>query len=385
MSRGLSVLQLVTRRQLRGAEVFAARLSERLVKAGLEVHLAGLYPLGDPPLEADGVPCLDLWPRRARGVDPRLVIRLAREIHRLDPNVLQANGSDTLKYAVLARLVCGRRPRLVYRNISVLSHWLPTPLHRAWVLHLLRSVDRVVAVSERSRRDLVEHLGLDPGAVTVIPRAVETRTVETEGGLDRGEARRRLEEITGTCGEGPLILHVGSFTAEKNHPGLLRVFREIHARYPEARLICLGDGPLRPQVKAWAEQLGVADRVSLPGSRPDAPELLAGADLLVLFSFVEGLPGVVLEAGARGVPVVASDVGGTGEVIEGGVTGLLVAAGDEAACTRAILRLLEEPELARLLGARLRREVEERYALEAVTRRYLDLYRSLLQGSGVSP
>lgn len=377
---GSSVLQVVTRRQLRGAEVFAARLSERLVEAGLEVCLAGLYPPGEPPLEADGVALVDLHPRPTRGVDPRLVVRLAREIHRLNPDIVQANGSDTLKYSVLARLICGRRPRLVYRNISVLSHWLPTPAHRAWMLHLLRSVDRVVAVSEHSRRDLVENLGLDPRGVTVIPRAVEIRSRP-----DRAEARQRLAEIGGCDPDAPLLLHVGSFTPEKNHLGLLRALAVVHRGRPKAQLVCLGDGPLRPAVRDWAGELGLGSRVFLPGPRRDAAGLLAGADLLVLFSFVEGMPGVVLEAGAHGVPVVATDVGGTREVLEDGRTGLLVPAGDVEACASALLRLLDEPQLGRRLGARLRREVEERYALETVTHRYLDLYRSLLAGRGASP
>jgi len=375
----LRILQVVTRRQLRGAEVFAGQLCARLAAEGYEVTLAGLYPPGDPPLEVPGVPAVDLFPRVARGVSPRLVLRLAREIRRSKPDIVQANGSDTLKYSVLARWLSGRRPRLVYRNISLASRWLRTPLHRLWNRRLLQAVDRIVAVSERSREDLLATYGLPEDRITILPRAVETRLPEPEGSL-----REVLAEVSGCDPTSPVIVHMGSFTPEKNHRGMLEVLRSVHRRHPRAQLVCFGDGPLREEIRGEVREHGLATRVFLPGARPDAADLAAGADLLLLFSSVEGLPGVVLEAGARALPVVASDVGGVREVVTDGESGRLVSPGDIAGCAAAIGELLEGGERRRRLGETLRATVRARYDLEVITDRYRILYRSVLNGDGTS-
>lgn len=372
----LRILQVVTRRQLRGAEVFAGQLCTRLAAEGWDITLAGLYPPGDPLLEVPGVPAVDLFPRIARGISPRLVLRLAWEIRRLEPDLVQANGSDTLKYSVLARWLSGRRPQLVYRNISLASRWVRTPMHRWWNRCLLHSVDRVVAVSERSREDLRATYGLPSERITVIPRGVETEVAQPQR-----NAREALARRTGCDSNAPLIVHVGSFTREKNHRGMLEVLCSLHRRHPRAQLVCFGDGPLREEIRREVRRLGLEQRVLLPGARPDAADLAAGADLLLLFSFVEGLPGVVLEAGARAVPVVVSDVGGVREVVTDGESGRLVAPGDIAGCARAIGELLDNDALRRRLGETLRTNVRARYDLNVNAARFRELYTTLLTAS----
>ena len=376
-----SILQVVTRRQLRGAEVFAGQLSRRLATAGHSVRLVGLYPPGDPPLEVPGVATADLFPRVPSGLSLRLVRRLAGEIRRFEPDILQANGSDTLKYSVLARWVSGRRPddlpRVLYRNISLASRWLRTPLHRWWNRRLLHAVDHVVAVSERSREDLRATYGLPSERITVLPRAVETRFPDP--GTPPREA---LAKETGCDPTAPVIVHLGSFTPEKNHRGMLDALKLVHRARGDAQLVFFGDGPMRDEVRAEIERRSLGSRTFCPGTLPNAADLTAGADLLLLFSLVEGMPGVVLEAGARGVPVVVSDVGGVREVIADGETGRLVAADDRNACAAAILELLEDGALRRRLGEGLRAAVRARYDLEVITDRYRALYRSVLNGEG---
>ena len=372
----LRILQVVPRRQLRGAEVFAGQLCARLAAEGYEITLAGLYPPGAPPLEVPGVRAVDLFPRVARGVSPRLVLRIAREIRRSEPDIVQANGSDTLKYSVLARWLSGRRPLLVYRNISLASRWVRTPMHRLWNRRLLQAVDRVVAVSERSRQDMQATYALPGDRITVIPRGVETEVAQPQE-----TAREDLADRTGCDPDAPLIVHVGSFTREKNHRGMLEVLRSLHRRHPRAQLVCFGDGPLREEIRREVRRLGLDKRVALPGARPDAADLAAGADLLLLFSFVEGLPGVVLEAGARALPVVVSDVGGVREVVTDGESGRIVSPGDDAGCAAAIAELLEDDALRRRLGETLRATVRARYDLNVIAARFRELYTTLLTAS----
>jgi glycosyltransferase involved in cell wall biosynthesis len=378
--RPLRLLQLVTRRQLRGAEVFAAQLSQGLAALGCEVVLAGLYAPGEPPLAAAGVELLDLGGRPRRGLSPGLARRLRRLVAARRPDLVQANGSDTLKYAVLALRGARPRPPLVYRSISIQSLWLRGALHRRWNRWLLHRADCVAAVSRGAADDLVATHGLAPERVSVLPLGTPAGPAP-----DPAAARARLAAAAGLDPAGPLLVHVGSFTPEKDHALLLAAFREVRRRLPAARLVLLGDGPLRPEVErraaaaGWAagDTGGAAPAVRFLGARPDAAELAGGADLLVLSSRIEGTPGVVLEAAARGVPAVATAVGGLAEVVEHGRTGLLTAPGDAAELAGALLELLAAPERRRAMGRAARERVLERHDLGRVTRSFLELYRRL--------
>lgn len=368
----MKVLQLVARRQLRGAEVFAAQLGERLAAHGLDVVLAGLYPPREPAPAPRGVRQADLAPEPTSRLDWRPVRALAALLDRERFDLVQANGSDTLKYSVLARAWSGRTVPIVYRNISVMSHWLRGPLHRRFNRWLLSRIERVVAVSETSRQDVVERLGYPAACTATVPIGVELPAE-----IDRTAAWRRLSALVPLEPETPLLVHVGSFTPEKDHATLLEACRRLAASHPQVRTVLVGDGPLKERIAAEAALPPLAGRVHLVGARADASELMAAADLLVLSSRVEGIPGVLLEAAARGVPAVATHVGAVHEAIDDGRTGLLVPPGDPAALGAAVGRLLDDPDERRALGAAARERVRRDFDLERITDRFLDLYREL--------
>jgi glycosyltransferase involved in cell wall biosynthesis len=146
-----------------------------------------------------------------------------------------------------------------------------------------------------------------------------------------------------------------------------------------AQLLLVGDGPDRPRVERLARRLGIADRVHVTGFVPHerVPAVLASADLLVLPSFYEELGTVLVEAMQVGLPTVASRVGGIPEVVEDGVTGLLVAPRDPAALATAIDTVLSDPQLARRLGANALARAPE-YDLERVGAQVHGLYRELV-------
>src|SRR5213078_762420 len=135
-----------------------------------------------------------------------------------------------------------------------------------------------------------------------------------------------------------------------------------------------GGGAFRTELEREAEREGAAGRVLFTGYREDAPALIARFDVLALPSTIEGLPLVILEAMARGRPVVATPVGGTPELVVDGETGLLVPPRDPAALAAALQRVLEDRDLADRLGEAGRRRVSERFTLEGMTRRMLELY-----------
>lgn len=368
----MKIVQLVTRLQRRGAEVFACQLSDELVARGHDVLVMGLYA-GDDAFR----------PRAARGEDLRgrsrmlparaLVARLAARLAAERPDLVQANGSDTLAYATLARRRLGARWPLVYRNIGMPGAWAPGALRRLWVWWHLRQVDRVVSVSRASAGEVARHYRVPASRITVIPRGTECRDLPP-----RAASRARLRAEAGLPPDAPVIVHVGSFTPEKDHAALLEAFGRVHARRPDARLVAIGDGPLLPVVRNAVAGRGWDDRVRLLGPRPDADDLAGGADVMALTSRTEGLPGVVLEAGAREVPTVGYGVGGVPEAIEDGRTGYVVPKGDLDRFTERVLSLLDDPALARRMGAQAAARVRAGFDLRSVADAFEQVYRELV-------
>jgi glycosyltransferase involved in cell wall biosynthesis len=142
--------------------------------------------------------------------------------------------------------------------------------------------------------------------------------------------------------------------------------------------VIAGAGPLRAELEANADALGVRDRVLFLGSRADTIELMAAFDVFVLPSVVEGMSNALLEAMAVGRPVVVTDVGGNPEVVVDGETGLVVPPADPDQLAASIVKLLEAPELAAEMGAAGRRRVLEHYQIDVMTRRIEELYEELL-------
>jgi len=171
---------------------------------------------------------------------------------------------------------------------------------------------------------------------------------------------------------------VGRLDPVKNHEALLRSFAALSGRFPSLRLTIVGDGPLRSSLQATSSALGVAGLISFTGARNDTPELMRTFDLFVLPSVNEGISNTILEAMATGLPVVAARVGGNPELIADGVTGRLYDLTDPAALKRALLPYLTDPAECRTHGAAGRERVMQNFSLDAMVRRYLDLYDELL-------
>jgi glycosyltransferase involved in cell wall biosynthesis len=155
---------------------------------------------------------------------------------------------------------------------------------------------------------------------------------------------------------GPTIVTVGRLVKQKNPLLFVAAAAELRRRMPGARFVMIGDGPLRPAVEAAVAAAALTDCCTLAGEREDIEGALAGADLFWLTSDWEGLPNAVIEALASGLPVVATDVGGTAELVRRGIDGYIVPAGDRDALVARAAEILADPEL----HARMRRAARER-------------------------
>jgi glycosyltransferase involved in cell wall biosynthesis len=171
-----------------------------------------------------------------------------------------------------------------------------------------------------------------------------------------------------------IIGSVGRLNWAKDQVGLIRAFRFVRERRTDTALVLIGDGELRAELQQCAFDEGVAGSVYFLGDRSDVRELLQGFDLFVLSSLSEGYSMALLEASAVALPIVATDVGGNGEIVRDGSTGRLVPPSDSSALADAMLTLLREPRQAMTLGRAARAWVERHGSLETMAMRYARLY-----------
>jgi glycosyltransferase involved in cell wall biosynthesis len=232
----------------------------------------------------------------------------------------------------------------------------------------LRYMDRVVCVSA-AQADRVRACGVPPEQIRVIRNAVQL------SGPPMLAAKERLRALAG--GGGPVVLAAGRLSPEKGFHVLVEAAVALLGRCPTARVVVCGEGVERPRLERRLSELGIADRVWLPGFRDDLNQLIPWADLVVLPSLTEGLPNVALEAAAAGVPVVATAVGGTPEVMIDGETSYLVPPADPAALADRIGDLLDDPAKARMFGTAGRSRVEKHFSFEAQARAYELLFAEL--------
>ena len=165
----------------------------------------------------------------------------------------------------------------------------------------------------------------------------------------------------------------------KRHDALIDAFAILADRHPNARLALVGDGPLRDRIESRIRGLGLASRVRLQGQVLDARSLVGAFDVAVQTSIREGLPNALLEAAAAGRAIVATDAGGSSEVVHDGATGLLVPTHDHDRLVRAMLRVADDADLRERLGAAAREHVSTAFAMDRFIRSFGELYAELVE------
>lgn len=248
--------------------------------------------------------------------------------------------------------------------------WLMThPTRRARLLHALEPVDRVITVSVAQRRTY-ERVGVPAELMTTVPNGIR--------GRDRGPGRLAAREALGLTPDQPVVLTVGRLTVMKGQRYLVDAVPALAERFPDLAVVLVGRGHLEDSLRRQAHELGVSDQVLLAGHRSDARMLLDAADVFVLPSRHEGMPLAALEAMDAGLPVVATDVIGTSEVVAHGETGLLVPAQDPAALAAALTELLSDPERRRVYGRAGRRRYLEHFTSARMAAQTATVYEDAL-------
>jgi glycosyltransferase involved in cell wall biosynthesis len=198
----------------------------------------------------------------------------------------------------------------------------------------------------------------------------------------RQEDLDNLREELGLQRSDRVIGFVSKLWEGKGHETALQAMTQVAASVPEAKLLLVGEGPIEKKLRELTRKLGIERSVIFAGFRTKIAELTSLCEICILPSFFEGMGRVLLEAGACGKPVVASNVGGIPDVVKDRMTGFLVPPGDSSALFGEILRLLSDPDLAREMGEAAKQRINEKFDVRTMVREIVELYEEYLCRKG---
>lgn len=346
-----------------GSERHLLTLLPALRAAGVEPLFLGLDdPTGDPEpfyreLEAQGVPYRRL--RCKRDLEPLLPLRLARAARALQPDLLHTHLVHADVYGAAAATVL-RLPLVATKHND---DPFKLGLFRYAERLLARRAHTLIAITGALGRFYAERVGVPEGKVRVIHYG--------------------LDELPPAWGPNPavelpagsrVLLAIGRLVDQKGLETAVAALPAVLERQPAARLLVLGEGPLRGHLAGQAASLGVGDALLLPGRAGDVAAWLRAADVLVHPARWEGFGLVLLEAMLAELPVVATQVSAIPEIVADGETGFLVPPGDATALADAVSRVLADDTLAERLGRAGRRRAEDRFGVERMARETAAVY-----------
>ena len=379
----MKVLFLITDLAYGGAETQLVLVVARLKIRGWEVKVVSLMPPRAyvEELEDAGISVFSLGIRR-KLPDPRPLWRLVRFIRGWRPHIVHSHMVHANILARVARVFVPV-PVLISsaRNIDERGRKGSGRL-RTFLYRITDPLcDLTTQVSQAGLERYVRIGAVPKHKIRYIPNGVDIDRFKPN--LD-ARARLRRDLSFGSAGPDFVWLAVGRLDPQKDYPTMLRAFANVVGIHPQARLLIAGDGPLRPSMEKLARKLGLIGQISFLGIRRDVPELMNAADAYVMSSAWEGMPNVLLEASATGLPIVATNVGGNSEIVLDGKTGFLVPPKDPEALAQAMLRLMELPEEERRkMGQAGREHISANFNLGRVVGMWESLYRDLLRRKGV--
>ncbi len=365
---------MLTTLQTGGAERNIVQLVPHLRDLGVEVTVGTMTSAADSPLAAD------LAATRTRRVDFRggrladvwALERFVRFCRSERFDVIHAQDQYTIVSTALARPALGT-PTVMTRHVLV----EPADTRREAVRARCALVsarfgfDRVITVSDAVRVAL-ERSGVRPERLRTVHNGIAIEAFEAAGSR-RAEVRRSLG-----WGDDPIVLMVAVLRRGKGHDVLFSAVPTIRASVPNARFVLVGEGELGRELRSDAAPLGEA--VEFLGERWDVPDLMAAADLIVLPSWAEALPNVLLEAGAAGRAAVSTDAGGAAEIVRDGETGYIVPIGAPEPLATRIVELLEHPDRRAEMGEAARARVRAEFTFAAQARRTVEIYEQVREG-----
>lgn len=386
IERRIPVLQLIdgfaTEEHSGGAGLFGIQLARHLDRERYAPFVCGLWRYGTPSerrwrerLEAEGIGTTILVEQPTRLVPNllRAAALLERFIDRIQPQVINSHFERGDLLCLWSKLFTRSHPRIV-RTMHADQQWQKRP----WMGHVVNFValpwifDAEVAISQATQ----QVMDTRPAARLAGRKAVQLYNGVSRSQVDRLRAAKQAQPVKPS--RPPRITIVGRLEEQKGYGYFLQAAVQVLQRVPNAELWIVGTGSLADQLKAQAELLGIAGAVRFWGQRSDVEEILLQSDLMVSASIWEGFPTVILEAMAAGLPVVATDIPGTRELVRHDETGLLVPPRNPEALAAGILSMLDHPDAAQRMAQRAGQEIY-RYTMEHTAGGYDQIYQSILK------
>lgn len=366
--RKANILELTTTLGVGGTENVVSLLSRGLSREKYNVMVACLDKGGllADELKQDGI---EVHPLNAKGkLDLTIVPKLVRLLKTREIDILHTY----LFHANFIGRICGKLAGVPVRISSERIMGME-PKYRLVLNRLTAGLcDAFTANSEAVKRFMVESTGLKPEKIVVIHNGIDTR--EYNISISKEDERKELG-----LGESPVVGMVSRLDRQKGHQYFIESAKIVLMEKQDTQFLIVGDGPLRKELESQVKELGISESVSFLGTRRDIPEILRAMDIFVLSSLWEGLPNVVMEAMASSLPVIATDVCGTPELVADGETGILVEAEDAKGMADAVLELLKNKTIAENMGKMGRKRVEAEFSLKLMIKKNENLYDNLLK------
>ena len=384
---GPAVCHLLNRVNMGGAENLVVHLSSLHAKRGYPSHVIVMHGPGPlSPRFDEKVHLHYLYYGRESIRNPfRFVVsivkgytKLSGVLRREGIDVLQTHMQDTNLWGFILQLTGKCRTvftvhsnRFInYDSGTRLGKWITYSAYRAMV----RSRGAMVAVSSRVKASIVEQLGLSESAAADV--AYVDNGVPMPDPLPESE-RAGLRAQYGVSNRETWVVAAGRFAEPKNFGCLLRCAAWLKEQAFPVKVLIAGEGPLRDELLALADELELGEMVVMPGNLDNLRQVMAAADIFAIPSLWEGLPLVLVEAMAAGLPVVGSNAKGIADIVTHGENGLLSEVSDHEALGRSIIELAEDPEKRRSLGNAGADLARRNFSIETVHDKYLRIYERL--------
>lgn len=313
------------------------------------------------------------------GSNPLIIFKLFKLFRSKRPDVVQTFVLKPNLFGIIAAILA-KVPVVIATDLT-LKDQAHTRLRRLRdkflykiYIGLANRANHIICVSEAGRKEL-KGLGVRVG-VSVIPPPINIDEINKYFKENGDRSVRQQKDI--------IIGIVSRLSEEKRHVDLLEAFAILAKKYPDIKLLIVGDGPLRGKLEAMTRRLKIDNRVSFVGFQKDVHKYLGVMDIFVLPSRTEGVPIAIAEAMACGLPVIASRVGGIPEIVDDQVNGILFDSGNVGELSSALAQIIEDPEKRKSFGTNAREKVYRSFHPDKFIESHCQLYRALLDQKAAS-
>lgn len=351
----MKILQVIPSLDVGGAETMCEGLSKLLQKLGQNVTVVSLYRMESPitlRLQQAGIRLVFL--DKKPGLDLRCIPRLRKLIRAEKPDIIHVH-LFALKYVGIAAMGLGIPMVQTIHNVAEYDAENDKAINRFFYT---RGNTMPVSLSREIQKTVVNFYGLSESETPVIYNGIDLTNC--------------IPKENYALGDPVEIVHVGRFWEQKNHACMVRALAILKEQGRKVTLKCFGEGDLMEPTRVLARELGVEDRIQFCGLTDWVFPHLNSADLFILPSKFEGMPMTIIEAMGTGLPIIASDVGGVGDMITHGHNGMLIQP-DPKELADTIIKLIDDDEFRSRIGANARSEAY-RFSGETMAKRYLALY-----------